>query len=84
MEHKRTIWNQGWQSLAVPAVLMLTGVLLVVANGLGLLSFDRIQNLWPAVVILVGLSELTTPGGETAGGSEQSYSVERRESRRNG
>ncbi len=84
MERKRAIWNLGWQGLAVPVVLMLTGVLLVLANGLGLLSFDRIQNLWPAVVILVGLSELTTPGGETLAANGQHYSVERQESRRNG
>lgn len=81
MERNRAIWNVDWQSLAVPAVLMLTGMLLVLANGFGLLSFDRIQNLWPAVVILVGLSELTTPGREVAVLTRQNYSVERQEKR---
>ncbi len=81
MERKRAIWNVDWQSLAVPAILMLTGLLLVVANGLGLVSFDRIQNLWPVVVILVGLSELTTPGNEVAVPTRRNYSVERQEKR---
>ncbi|MBV8809882.1 MAG: hypothetical protein JO033_14520 [Acidobacteriaceae bacterium] len=84
MERKRAIWNLGWQSVAVPVVLMFTGVLLVLANGLGLLSFDRIQNLWPAVVILVGLSELTTPAEETVASNARSYSLEQREPKRNG
>jgi hypothetical protein len=81
MERKRAIWNVDWQSVAVPAVLMLTGLLLVVANGFGLVSFDRIQNLWPVVVILVGLSELTTPGKEVAMSRRRNYSVERQEKR---
>jgi len=81
MERKRTMVKSDWQSLAVPAVLMLTGVLLVVANGLGLLSLDRIQNLWPAVVILVGISELTAPGEKVPVSTRATYSVERQEKR---
>lgn len=47
-----------WDSLALPIVLMLTGLVLMAGDRLGVLSLDRIQNLWPAAVILVGLMEL--------------------------
>lgn len=47
-----------WQTLALPFVLMITGVILLAGDGFGLLSLDRIQNLWPMAVILVGLADL--------------------------
>ena len=47
-----------WQSLALPFVLMITGAILLAGDGFGLLSLDRIQNLWPMAVILVGLADL--------------------------
>ena len=47
-----------WQDLALPTVLLLTGLILVGGDWLGMLSLDRIQNLWPATFILVGLAEL--------------------------
>lgn len=48
-----------WESIAIPIVLMLTGLILVGGDYFGVLSLDRIQNLWPAAVILIGLTELT-------------------------
>jgi hypothetical protein len=52
--------NKGlrWQDLALPAVLVLTGTILIAANWLGLISLDRIQDLWPAAFILTGLVQL--------------------------
>jgi hypothetical protein len=50
--------DHDWQSLAVPVVLILTGLLLVAGEALGLLSGVRIENLWPIAVLLVGLGEL--------------------------
>ena len=50
--------NKDWQTLALPFVLMITGVILLAGDGFGLLSLDRIQNLWPMAVILVGLADL--------------------------
>jgi hypothetical protein len=50
--------HKDWQSLALPLVLMATGAILLAGDGFGLLSLDRIQNLWPMAVILVGLAEL--------------------------
>jgi hypothetical protein len=47
-----------WQDLALPMVLLLTGLILMGGDWLGMLSLDRIQNLWPAAFILVGLAEL--------------------------
>jgi hypothetical protein len=47
-----------WEGIAVPLVLMLTGLILIGGDSLGLLSLDRIQNLWPMAMILIGLTEL--------------------------
>lgn len=62
MEHaKYTNLDREWQTLAMPVVLILTGLLLMVGEGLGLLSMVRVENLWPLAVLLIGLSELS-PG----------------------
>ena len=58
-------WKQNWESFALPIILMLTGVVLLVASGFGVVSLDRIQNLWPVALILIGLSELV-PSGTSA------------------
>jgi len=47
--------KKDWQGLALPVVLIVTGVILLAGDGFGLLSLDRIQNLWPLAVILIGL-----------------------------
>ncbi len=47
-----------WQNLAIPIVLLLTGVILVAGDSLGMLSLDRIQSFWPLAIIVVGLMEL--------------------------
>jgi hypothetical protein len=57
--------NKNWEGLALPLVLMITGLILVAGDHLGLLSLDRIQNLWPMAVILVGLAELIPGKSET-------------------
>lgn len=48
-----------WESVVIPIVLMLTGLILLAGDHFGILSLDRIQNLWPLAVILIGLTELT-------------------------
>lgn len=50
--------QRDWESLVLPLVLMITGLLVLFGADAGLLSLDRIQNLWPAAIILVGLAEL--------------------------
>jgi hypothetical protein len=50
--------QRDWESLILPLVLMITGLLVLFGADTGLLSLDRIQNLWPAAIILVGLAEL--------------------------
>lgn len=66
MEQKQIAnWKQNWESLALPIILMLTGLVLVTASGFGVVSLDRIQNLWPVALVLVGLSELV-PYGSSA------------------
>jgi len=59
-------WKQNWEGLALPIILMLTGLVLLAGSGLGVVSLDRIQNLWPSALILIGLSELV-PYGDSAG-----------------
>jgi hypothetical protein len=51
-----------WQNLAIPIVLLLTGLILIGGDGMGLLSLDRIQNFWPLALIVVGALEL--PSGK--------------------
>jgi len=48
-----------WQNVAIPIVFLLTGLVLVGGDSLGLLSLDRIQRFWPLAIILVGVMELT-------------------------
>jgi hypothetical protein len=50
--------HKNWEGMALPLVLMITGLILLAGDHFGLLSLDRIQNLWPMAVILVGLVEL--------------------------
>ncbi|HEY3936377.1 MAG TPA: hypothetical protein VGL97_03055 [Bryobacteraceae bacterium] len=50
--------RRNWEGMALPLVLMVTGLILIAGDHFGLLSLDRIQNLWPMAVILVGLAEL--------------------------
>jgi hypothetical protein len=45
-----------WQDIAVPLILFLTGCVLMGADWTGMVSLDRIANLWPSAVILVGLA----------------------------
>lgn len=64
MEQKQIAnWKQNWESLALPVILMLTGLVLVAASGFGVVSLDRIQNLWPVALVLVGLTELIPSNG---------------------
>ena len=49
---------QTWQSVLLPIVLMLTGVILLGADRLGTISLARVTDLWPMAIILVGLAEL--------------------------
>lgn len=58
MYHNRYNVDRDWQSLAVPVVLILTGLLLMTGEALGIFSGIRIENLWPIAVLLIGLGEL--------------------------
>jgi hypothetical protein len=52
------------ESVILPVILLLTGLVLVGGDRAGVLSLDRIQNLWPVAILLVGLSDVLTNGGE--------------------
>jgi hypothetical protein len=60
-----------WKSLLLPVVLILTGALILTVAGYGLVSLDRVQNLWPAALILVGLADLFTEGPSTDEGRHE-------------
>ena len=65
MQHKQTkSWLRELESLALPVVLRVTGLILVGGDRVGILSLDRIQNLWPVALILGGLSDLLTSGSD--------------------
>jgi len=58
-------WKQNWEGVALPIILMLTGLVLLGGSGLGVVSLDRIRNLWPFALIIIGLSELI-PSSDSA------------------
>lgn len=47
-----------WETVAIAIVLMATGLTLLGGNLFGILSLDRIQNLWPVALIAVGIIDL--------------------------
>lgn len=53
-----------WESIAVAIVLMATGLILVGGDFVGILSLDRIQNLWPAALIMIGMIDLLGQAGQ--------------------
>ena len=55
------------ESLILPVILLLTGLILVGGDRMGILSLDRIQNLWPVALILVGLTDLSTSSSDEPG-----------------
>ncbi len=46
------------KGLLLPVVLIFTGVLVLAGVDAGLLSLERIKDLWPAAIVLIGLVEL--------------------------
>jgi len=56
------------ESLILPIVLLLTGLILIGGDRVGILSLDQIQNLWPFALILVGLSDLLTSSSDESSG----------------
>lgn len=65
MDSKRiTSLNTDWETIGVAIILMATGVILIGGDLLGLLSLDRIQNLWPASLILIGMIDLLGHSGQ--------------------
>jgi hypothetical protein len=55
-----------FETLVLPVVLLLTGLILIGGDRVGILSLDRIQNLWPMALIIVGLSDFLASGDEPA------------------
>jgi len=51
-----------WETIAVAVILIATGFILVGGDLFGILSLDRIQNLWPVALIAVGMIDLLAQG----------------------
>lgn len=47
-----------WETVAVAVILIVTGFILLGGDLFGILSLDRIQNLWPVALIAVGMIDL--------------------------
>lgn len=56
-----------WETIAVAIVLMVTGFFLVGGDLFGILSLDRIQNLWPVALIAVGVIDLFSQSDHRSG-----------------
>ncbi len=55
-------WHGDWETIGLAIVLMITGFVLLGGDFVGMLSLDRIQNLWPVAIIAIGLAELPSSG----------------------
>jgi len=60
-----------WKNLLLPVVLMATGAIVLASADFGLVSLDRVQNLWPAALILVGLVELLSEDSSAQRGQHE-------------
>lgn len=61
MQHKEMTGEREWESIALPIAMILTGLILVGGDLVGLVSLDRIQNCWPVALISIGVMELLAP-----------------------
>ncbi len=50
--------ERDWESVLLPIVLMVTGALVLAGADFGMVSLDRIRDLWPVAIILVGVADL--------------------------
>jgi hypothetical protein len=69
------------ESLILPMILLLTGLILIGGDRVGILSLDRIQNLWPVALILVGLSDLLTNTNDEVVEAKAAHTSEERVTR---
>ena len=74
--HKSRFSQSDWEAIVVAVVLMLSGLVLLGGDYLGVLSLDRIQNLWPLAVITVGLADLVSVGRSTGSQARPAASQE--------
>jgi hypothetical protein len=52
-----------WKTITVAIILMVTGFVLLGGDVVGILSLDRIQNLWPVALIAAGVIDLFSRSG---------------------
>lgn len=53
--------RRDWAATAIPVALIVTGLVLVGGDWLGILSLDGIRNFWPLALITVGILEWVMP-----------------------
>lgn len=49
-----------WETVAISIVLIVTGTILLGGDYLGFLSLDNVRNLWPLVLIAIGVMDLNS------------------------
>ncbi len=82
-QKKDRSWIREVETIALPVVLLLTGLILIGGDRVGVFSLDRIENLWPVALILVGLSDLlSSSNDDSRDTSVQSKNSARTEARR--
>ena len=64
MKRSQKKQSSSFEALVLPVVLLLTGLILIGGDRVGILSLDRIQNLWPMALIIVGLSDFLASNDE--------------------
>jgi hypothetical protein len=61
MEGKTTYRRErAWETIGISIVLIVTGSILIGGDYLGVLSLDNVRNLWPLVLIAIGIVDLKT------------------------
>ena len=60
-----------WETIAVAIILIATGFVLLGGDAFGILSLDRIQNLWPVALIALGAIDLFSEGAARRDATQQ-------------
>lgn len=61
MQHREMTDGRDWEAVAIPVALIVTGLILIGGDLMGVLSLDGIRNYWPMALISVGILELLAP-----------------------
>ena len=66
IQSRRNGNENGWEVFAIAITLIITGLILFGGDWAGILSLERIQNLWPVALIAIGAGELVAERAKRA------------------